>query len=408
MASANNVDWANLPAEHNLSRFAAELPKILEETDHNEMYGVTLTPAEADKPTAHTTLIILQKFLRANAGDLAKAKEQLTKALRWRKEYKPMDALNDTFPSDKFGGLGYVTTIKGAKETKNAEDVAIFNIYGVAAKQPQKTFGDTNAFIRWRVALMELTLQQLHLDKADKTIPDYGQGPDPYQAIQIHDYLSVSFFRQAAEIKLASKQIITTFQAYYPETVSYKYFVNVPQVMQWMMGTMKMLISKDTFQKMTWLTHGNQLNQHLGENIPKEYGGNGAPIQEVGLTVKYDTQQKPADGARAADAAEENKAPESKQAEAAVPAQQAAEENKAPESTQAEAAVPAQQAVEETKAQQNKQAEAAVPAEEAAKEKVAPQEQAGSTSVEATPQVKVEDSDALAPNTDAAPVVRTT
>jgi len=99
-----------------------------------------------------------------------------------------------------------------------------------------KTFGDTDAFIRWRVAIMELTLQQLHLDKADRSIPDYGKGPDPYQAIQVHDYLSVSFFRQPAEIKASSRKIIELFSAYYPETVSYKYFVNVPIVMQWMMG----------------------------------------------------------------------------------------------------------------------------------------------------------------------------
>lgn len=83
---------------------------------------------------------------------------------------------------------------------------------------------------------MELTLQQLHLDEADRSIPDYGKGPDPYQAIQVHDYLSVSFFRQPAEIKASSRKIIELFSAYYPETVSYKYFVNVPIVMQWMMG----------------------------------------------------------------------------------------------------------------------------------------------------------------------------
>lgn len=83
---------------------------------------------------------------------------------------------------------------------------------------------------------MELTLQQLHLDKADQPIPDYGKGPDPYQAIQVHDYLSVSFFRQPAEIKVSSRKIIELFSTYYPETVSYKYFVNVPLVMQWMMG----------------------------------------------------------------------------------------------------------------------------------------------------------------------------
>lgn len=89
---------------------------------------------------------------------------------------------------------------------------------------------------------MELTLAQLDLNAADKTIPDYGQGPDPYQAIQIHDYLSVSFFRQPAEIKASSSKIINLFQRYYPETVSYKYFVNVPLIMQWMMGAMKALM----------------------------------------------------------------------------------------------------------------------------------------------------------------------
>lgn len=80
---------------------------------------------------------------------------------------------------------------------------------------------------------MELTLAELNLNAATQPIPDYGQGPDPYQAIQVHDYLSVSFFRQPAEIKTSSSKIIDLFQKYYPETVSYKYFVNVPLIMQW-------------------------------------------------------------------------------------------------------------------------------------------------------------------------------
>lgn len=144
---------------------------------------------------------------------------------------------------------------------------------------------------------MEITLAQLHLDKADKPSPDYGQGTDPYQAIQIHDYLSVSFFRQPAEIKAASSKIIDTFQRYYPETVSYKYFVNVPLIMQWMMGAMKSLISKDTFQKMTWITYGNTLHTYLGTDIPKEYGGTGGPLMEKALTPKYDSSPAEVDEA---------------------------------------------------------------------------------------------------------------
>ena len=106
------------------------------------------------EPLTHSTLIILQKFLRANAGDLPSAKKQLLEALTWRKSYNPLAAMHEVFPKAKFGGLGYVTTLRGAKETKNDEDVCTFNIYGAAAKSIKETFGDTDAFIRWRVALM--------------------------------------------------------------------------------------------------------------------------------------------------------------------------------------------------------------------------------------------------------------
>lgn len=146
------------------------------------------------------------------------------------------------------------------------------------------------SFIRWRVALMELTLASLNLTSATKPIPDYGQGPDPYQALQIHDYLSVSFFRQPAEIKASSSRIIDMFQKFYPETVSYKYFVNVPLVMQWMMGAMKALMSKDSIQKMTWLTYGNQLVQYVGDDVPAEYGGKGEDLKVKGVTPKYDNE----------------------------------------------------------------------------------------------------------------------
>lgn len=135
---------------------------------------------------------------------------------------------------------------------------------------------------------MELTLSHLNLNNSTSEIPDYGQGPDTHQAVQVHDYLSVSFFRQPAEIKASSSKIIDLFQRYYPETVSYKYFVNVPLVMQWMMGAMKALMSKDSIQKMTWMTYGNTLSQYLGTDVPKEYGGSGPALEDSASTVKYD------------------------------------------------------------------------------------------------------------------------
>lgn len=74
---------------------------------------------------------------------------------------------------------------------------------------------------------------------------------------------------------------------FYPETVSYKYFVNVPLVMQWMMGAMKALMSKDSVQRMTWMTYGNQLHSYLGSDVPKEYGGNGPSLEESAITPRY-------------------------------------------------------------------------------------------------------------------------
>lgn len=43
---------------------------------------------------------------------------------------------------------------------------------------------------------MERSVQKLDLANATKLIPNYQEGPDPYQGYQIHDYLQVSFIRQ--------------------------------------------------------------------------------------------------------------------------------------------------------------------------------------------------------------------
>jgi hypothetical protein len=58
-------------------------------------------------------------------------------------------AKEEVFSKAKFGDLGYVTKVKGAKlgvqDSINKEDVVVFNIYGTAAKNSKETFGDTDA-----------------------------------------------------------------------------------------------------------------------------------------------------------------------------------------------------------------------------------------------------------------------
>jgi hypothetical protein len=134
---------------------------------------------------------------------------------------------------------------------------------------------------------MELTLEKLDLESAAIAIPDYGKGPDPYQAIQIHDYLRVSFLRQPAEVKAASQKAIEIFSAHYPETLSKKYFVNVPLVMQWMFAAMQVFMAKETVAKMQWMSYGDELHRYLGSQVAPEYGGHGPLLKDGSVTPAY-------------------------------------------------------------------------------------------------------------------------
>jgi hypothetical protein len=135
-SSTGGPTWPEIGEDHPISLFLKELPALLKETEHNEVYGVELDPAGP----FHTKLI-LQKFLRANANDVEKAKEQLKGTLAWRKEFKPEEAVNETFPKDRFGGLGYVIILEGVPGSENKKDVCTFNIYG-AVKNNEQTFGN--------------------------------------------------------------------------------------------------------------------------------------------------------------------------------------------------------------------------------------------------------------------------
>lgn len=117
-----------------LGKLFAELPAIIQEAGHDEMWEVKLVDA-SDVPTS----IVLEKFLRANNKDVAKAKAQLIKALKWRKEMQPTKLLDVEFDAARFGGLGYVTVYP--KMDSHGKEIVTWNIYG-AVKDSQATFGN--------------------------------------------------------------------------------------------------------------------------------------------------------------------------------------------------------------------------------------------------------------------------
>jgi CRAL/TRIO, N-terminal domain len=134
-ADAGPPSWPELADHHPLAQFQSSLPNILKAAEYDEVYGITLKPKPEGSVGDFLTLLILQKFLRANQNDLEKAQEQLLGTLKWRKEYQPQKAVEETFGNDKFNGLGYVTTIDG----KDGKQIVTWNIYG-AVKDYEKTF----------------------------------------------------------------------------------------------------------------------------------------------------------------------------------------------------------------------------------------------------------------------------
>jgi len=269
-----------------LSKLFAELPEIIKEADHKEMWGVELSDA-FHVPTS----IVLEKFIRANNKDVTKAKAQLIEALKWRKKIEPTKLLAETeFSSAKFGNLGYVTVYP--KTESHEKEIVTWNIYG-GVKDKQETFGNVEEFIKWRAALMELSVKELDLASATEPIPP--NGVDPYRMVQVHDYLNVSFLRMDPVVKAASKETIQTFSMAYPELLKEKFFVNVPLVMGWVFAAMKLFLSPETIKKFHPLSYGASLAGELpgwGQELPEAYGGTGKDIKK-GLTVKYAAVEPP-------------------------------------------------------------------------------------------------------------------
>jgi phosphatidylinositol transfer protein SFH5 len=137
---------------------------------------------------------------------------------------------------------------------------------------------------------MELACNRLSISTATKPITaDY----DPYKIYQVHDYKSISFFRQSAQVKTASTETIKIFAANYPELLKEKFFVNVPVIMGFMYGLMKMFVAKKTVKKFHPMSNskamlhefGESKVEGLGKQLPPDYGGDGPALSQVGEQV---------------------------------------------------------------------------------------------------------------------------
>jgi len=199
------------------------------------------------------------KFLRARNLSVSEAKDMLVSTLRWRESFKVEEALQEEFPEDIFGKLGYIYG-----HDKEGRPV-VYNLYG-ANKDLDAVFGDVNRFLRWRVAFMERSIALLDFETVD-------------QMVQIHDYEGVGFSSRTTNSKNAASEASSIFQGHYPELLSRKFFINVPSFLSWIFWIFKPLISSATLAKMSVVGSGQRaIGQALlpvidADQLPKRYGG---------------------------------------------------------------------------------------------------------------------------------------
>ncbi|ODV94057.1 hypothetical protein PACTADRAFT_4014 [Pachysolen tannophilus NRRL Y-2460] len=234
-----------------------KLPELVEEAKYDELYGYQLDP-KGDFYDEEVTKTLVIKFLRANKFDLELAKTQLSKTLKWRKEFNPLSAGFSEDHDEKFDIISYITWYE--KNSSN-EKVVTFNVYGNVTN-PKDIFGDLDKFLRWRIGIMEKSIQILNF-----------KDPDNSSMVQLHDYKKLSFLKMDPDVKNGSKATITIFQDYYPELLSEKFFVNIPTILSWVYLFVSRFVSEETRKKFKVLGNGTDVAKYLGDQIPKEYGG---------------------------------------------------------------------------------------------------------------------------------------
>lgn len=160
---------------------------------------------------------------------------------------------------------------------------------------------------------MELAVQELNMKDAT-TVIEYDGEKDPYQMIQVHDYLNVKFFRMDPAVRAATKKTIDVFSTAYPELLREKFFVNVPAIMGWMFSAMKLILSRNTTRKFHPISNGANLarefNASVSDKIPKVYGGKGPELKEEARTVPLVEGEEKKDEGKTAELPGENTASE--------------------------------------------------------------------------------------------------
>ncbi|KAM5587329.1 patellin-4 [Rosa sericea] len=223
------------------------------------IWGVPLFPGKGSEGTD----VVLLKFLRAREFKVNEAFEMLKKTLQWRKESKIDSILDEEICSD----LSSAAYLNGVDREGHP---VCYNIFGVFDNEElyQKTFGNEEKrgqFLRWRVQLMEKSIQKLELRPGGATsllqINDLKNSPGPIKK----------------ELRVATKQAVGLLQDNYPELVAKNIFINVPFWYYALNALLSPFLTQRTKSKFVVARPAKVTETLLkyipAEEIPVQYGG---------------------------------------------------------------------------------------------------------------------------------------
>ncbi|KAJ2004042.1 Non-classical phosphatidylinositol transfer protein (PITP) [Coemansia thaxteri] len=246
-----------------ISQLREELPLIIEDASKASavaiipsIWGVPLLPGDSSIEGQRDLRVdvILHKFLKARNNDIGLARQMLVSTLKWRAEFNVAGILEEEFPEDIFGNVGY---IYGQDEQGRP---VTYNFYGNLDNK--QVFGDLDRFLRWRVQLHERGMSKLDfVDVADM--------------LQVHDYDGVGLFSYDKYARAASKATVQIMSDNYPETLAAKIFANVPGWGETIFNIICRWLSEETKRKFIVVSKASApraLAERIGEaNLPERF-----------------------------------------------------------------------------------------------------------------------------------------
>jgi len=199
---------------------------------------------------------VLLKFLRAEKLNVDKAAERLFRTLKWRAE-NDIDGLAEEELQEPFRGHDAIS----GPDTSGRP--VLISRYG--KMENDKVFADTDAFVRYRLQVMEKAMAKLRFEPGDAET-----------LCQVHDYSGVSSVFKSTEVKSGIAAMTKVFSEHYPETKGTTVFVNFPALFAQIFRAFSFFIPASTRKKFVVLGHSDHqiLFQNLAaELVPEILGG---------------------------------------------------------------------------------------------------------------------------------------